>query len=519
MIKYLVSNKQVFVIQLCLICFAALFTQLAFAEINYNYDQAGRLTHATDSINNAIIYTYDSNGNVISITRTTSQNFLPPVITSMSHTIIRQGATDLITIDGTNLTGSVVSIDNPDVNLNVTSVVDTKIDLTSTVPFGVPTGGFTVTITTFMGSDAVPMAVGGPLPKINNMMPLHGTSIGGTFAEIFGEQLTFDTLIDIGGASATSTVFIDENSMLIRTPDGIPNTTADVTVTNSNGSTSLANGFRYTFPFRVPIAISFLTGTSSDITLSLTEQAFATRLMSISNENSAVISIPSLLTILLDSASVAIPVSVLADGASQVTLTLGQATKIITLLAETNPVDTDGDGLTDALEAILGTNPNISDTDNDGLSDGDEINLYGTDPLDTDTDGDGYSDSAEVNNNTDPADAFSLPAIDILGPAFNLNEISVFMPVTVTTSLPGDSFKHSSGLSVYMPIPVNQTVTGNSFGHNSGLSVFMPIAAGSALTGESFNFNSGLSVFLPMDTSQPIAGESFDFSAISVLME
>ncbi len=67
------------------------------------------------------------------------------------------------------------------------------------------------------------------------------------------------------------------------------------------------------------------------------------------------------------------------------------------------PVDTDGDGLTDAEEAELGTDPNSADTDGDGLTDGDEVNEYETDPLSADTDGDGLNDGEEVNShNTDP---------------------------------------------------------------------------------------------------------------------
>ncbi|MDZ7692511.1 MAG: OmpA family protein [Balneolaceae bacterium] len=67
------------------------------------------------------------------------------------------------------------------------------------------------------------------------------------------------------------------------------------------------------------------------------------------------------------------------------------------------PVDTDGDGLTDAEEAELGTDPNNADTDGDGLTDGDEVNKYKTDPLNPDTDDDGLTDGAEVNShNTDP---------------------------------------------------------------------------------------------------------------------
>lgn len=72
------------------------------------------------------------------------------------------------------------------------------------------------------------------------------------------------------------------------------------------------------------------------------------------------------------------------------------------------PVDTDGDGLTDAQEADLGTDANAADSDGDGLTDADEVNDYGTDPLKADTDGDGLNDGAEVNShNTDPLKADS----------------------------------------------------------------------------------------------------------------
>ncbi len=84
--------------------------------------------------------------------------------------------------------------------------------------------------------------------------------------------------------------------------------------------------------------------------------------------------------------------------------------------------DSDGDGVNDASEAILGTDPHKKDTngngvsdkeelsaklgdardnDNDGLSDGVET-LFGTDPKDPDTDNDGYADGNEVLNGFNP---------------------------------------------------------------------------------------------------------------------
>jgi outer membrane protein OmpA-like peptidoglycan-associated protein len=75
----------------------------------------------------------------------------------------------------------------------------------------------------------------------------------------------------------------------------------------------------------------------------------------------------------------------------------------LTFSGPARDADTDGDGLPDKVEKILGTDPKKFDTDGDGLGDGDEVNKYHTDPLKVDTDGDGLSDYDEVMKyHTDP---------------------------------------------------------------------------------------------------------------------
>lgn len=78
-----------------------------------------------------------------------------------------------------------------------------------------------------------------------------------------------------------------------------------------------------------------------------------------------------------------------------------------TVTPETPPVDQtvsdrDGDGLTDAEEATLHTNPDLPDTDNDGLTDREEVKVYKTNPLNADSDGDGYLDGQEVKGGYNP---------------------------------------------------------------------------------------------------------------------
>lgn len=77
--------------------------------------------------------------------------------------------------------------------------------------------------------------------------------------------------------------------------------------------------------------------------------------------------------------------------------------------------DSDGDGLTDAQEAVYGTDPQKADTDNDGINDADELAYWGDrwdddldkdgviNLLDSDSDNDGILDGKEINSGTDPA--------------------------------------------------------------------------------------------------------------------
>lgn len=77
----------------------------------------------------------------------------------------------------------------------------------------------------------------------------------------------------------------------------------------------------------------------------------------------------------------------------------------LTNLTVSEPGDTDGDGLDDNYENLIGTDPEDPDSDGDELNDYEEVfdgdDGYITDPLDTDTDDDGLTDWEEVNEGED----------------------------------------------------------------------------------------------------------------------
>ena len=92
-------------------------------------------------------------------------------------------------------------------------------------------------------------------------------------------------------------------------------------------------------------------------------------------------------------------------------------------VAASAPVDTDGDGISDALETnTYGTNPNAADSDGDGIPDGQEVALWGlswngdidgdgiVNLLDRDADGDGFADGEELSKGSLPGDKNTKPA-------------------------------------------------------------------------------------------------------------
>ena len=97
--------------------------------------------------------------------------------------------------------------------------------------------------------------------------------------------------------------------------------------------------------------------------------------------NGVAIAIEALLPGGFELASIACDGGSAAVEASRAGLVL-DAGEHVRCLFELDDIDLDDDGLTDALEAMLGTDPTLADSDGDGIDDGEELFIRGTDPLD-----------------------------------------------------------------------------------------------------------------------------------------
>ncbi|MCU0467176.1 MAG: hypothetical protein MUF58_01125 [Arcicella sp.] len=166
-------------------------------------------------------------------------------------------------------------------------------------------------------------------------------------------------------------------------------------------------------------------------------------------------------------------------GVQSLTITSPQGTGACAVNVTVSASDQDNDGLTDAEEALIGTDPTKKDTDGDGIDDNIEVGAdktytvgVDTNPLDRDTDDDGLSDGTEtgvdgiytvgtdtnpLNNDTDndgiqdgTEKGVTTPLADPdgAGPILGTNT-TTFIPDadSTTTTDPLDSDSDNDGLS------------------------------------------------------------------------
>ena len=164
--------------------------------------------------------------------------------------------------------------------------------------------------------------------------------------------------------------------------------------------------------------------------------------------------------------------------------------------------DSDDDTLLDGDEVMIhGTDPNKADTDGDGLTDAAEINLHGTDALDDDDDDDGLLDGEEINTYlTDPKDADSDD--DTLTDG---DEVNLYNTLPNEPDSDFDTFDDAAEIAAgtnprdpaSKPLQVTITVVPDSAGTSTGDGVYLPNDAvdvsATAVVGYVFSYWEGAS--------------------------
>lgn len=122
--------------------------------------------------------------------------------------------------------------------------VTSATELTAVVPAGTA-GPADVTVTTSAGSDTLTDGYTYvDAPTADSIDPANGPEAGGTTVTLTGTGFDDSTTVTVGGEAATDVTVVSDTEVTFVTPAGTAGT-ADVVVTTTGGSDTLADAFTY----------------------------------------------------------------------------------------------------------------------------------------------------------------------------------------------------------------------------------------------------------------------------------
>jgi YD repeat-containing protein len=400
-----------------------LFTQAAFGQtpvtFNYYYDDTGQLVKVIDSTGVVIEYVYDAVGNMLEIKRST---IIPGALTIFGFTPQRAGPLVEITIRGQGF-GSTPAANVVRFNGVVATVVSASpTTLVVQVPPGALSGAISVTVgVSTAAADSSFTSL--PIPAISSVSPTPvatGSSIANF--QVSGVNLTGSTFsflpaqvppsITLGSVTinptGTSAVFslsigagVTGDFVLVATnaagsSNWAPTTANTIRVGRMQYALapkfSALNGLNpgagtpATSRFVSSLVFSALNALNPGSGVQPTNRFVSSLTFSVLNALSPAPTAPTqrfVNTLMFSVANLTAAqssahlLSVLRNGA--VAARTAQPRKYSD--GERTPRDTDGDGVSDEDEFLIGTNPFDPDTDHDGYPDGLEV-VLGSDPRD-----------------------------------------------------------------------------------------------------------------------------------------
>ncbi len=165
----------------------------------------------------------------------------PPSVTAVTPA---QGSVlggTVITISGTGLSTTLAVTVGGAPCTAVTALSPTQVR--ATTPPGTA-GRAAIAVTTLAGTSLAPSPFNYVPQSVTSISPSSGPYVGGTPITISGQYLSGTTAVTIGGVPVTNLVVVNSTTVTAATPPGSIGA-ADVVVTGSKGTVSVAGGFTY----------------------------------------------------------------------------------------------------------------------------------------------------------------------------------------------------------------------------------------------------------------------------------
>jgi YD repeat-containing protein len=199
-------------------------------EQRYVYDPLGRLYQVIDTAGNTATYHYDAVGNLLAITRTTTQP--APVVTGITPSQARAGETVNVTITGSNLLGATLSTTHAGLTVSHVTAAPTQITATFAIAETAAQGTATIQVTTAAGSVTVGFTVLPPSPALTLAPQVVNLEVGQTVTFTVGIIQT-DPYAVVVTFSLTDPAIAKVTPVQVSIPAG--QLTQTVTVTGSAG--------------------------------------------------------------------------------------------------------------------------------------------------------------------------------------------------------------------------------------------------------------------------------------------
>ena len=160
-------------IRLISIPFLLALAASAGATSNFSYDDLDRLSQATDGAGATVQYNYDPVGNILSVLNSTYST-AAPTISAVSPAVFTVGSSQSVTLLGTNLSGAVVTTDNPGIVIGGIAAISTKVTATLSPGYDARIGPTNIIVSTLSGTAIVPVTVNGAAPALSLLNPSSG---------------------------------------------------------------------------------------------------------------------------------------------------------------------------------------------------------------------------------------------------------------------------------------------------------------------------------------------------------